>query len=324
MNREPHAVSFRDSSALSNNSNSSPQSKNNSIDLSSSFYDRNKNESYFEQCFETIQKLGEGSFGEVFKVRCKQDGKYYAVKKMRYFHHGVHYKRERMEEVRRYEEFSDNANCVTLYKAWEQADVLFMQLELCRGSVEDYVEKVKCVSESFIWSFFLDMLLALKSLHEKNLIHLDIKLDNVLITDDKSCKLADFGLVFDLQNNERSRAIEGDARYIAPELLNGSYSLANDIFSLGITLLELATNLELPVNGKLWQELRSGNIPVDLINKLPPELSKIVISMMNPNARLRPSVDQLLQHNILRKLATERRIKNILGACVSRMQFFLT
>lgn len=64
-----------------------------------------------------------------------------------------------MQEVRRYEEFSSNENCLTLYKAWEQDDVLFMQIELCRGSVQDYVGEIHEVSESFVWSFLLDMLL---------------------------------------------------------------------------------------------------------------------------------------------------------------------
>lgn len=106
-----------------------------------------------------IRKLGEGSFGEVFKVRSKEDGKFYAVKKLRFHYKSESYRKEKMQEVRRYEEFSNNENCVTLYRAWEQDDVLFMQIELCRGSVEDYVEKVNAVSEEFIWSFLLDMLL---------------------------------------------------------------------------------------------------------------------------------------------------------------------
>lgn len=138
---------------------STPKSKSSSFDLSSSFYDKNKNETYFEQCYEVIGKVGEGSFGEVFKVRSKEDGKFYAVKKTRFHHKGESYRRERMQEVRRYEEFSSNENCVTLYKAWEQDDVLFMQIELCRQSVEDYVEEIHEVPEEFIWSFLLDMLL---------------------------------------------------------------------------------------------------------------------------------------------------------------------
>lgn len=98
-------------------------------------------------------------------------------------------------------------------------------------------------------------------MHDKHLIHLDIKLDNILITDDNTCKLADFGLVVNLSRKNLHLATEGDSRYIAPELLNGEFSRAADIFSLGATILELACNLELPSNGPLWQNLRNGIFP---------------------------------------------------------------
>ncbi|KAL7034499.1 hypothetical protein ACKWTF_007991 [Chironomus riparius] len=311
--REAHGISFKESSSNS----STPQSKNSTaVDLSNSFYDKNKNESYFEQCFDQIKRIGEGSFAEVFKVRSKEDGKFYAIKKMRFIHRGENYRRERLEEVRRYEEFSDNENCMTLYKAWEQDDLLYMQVELCQGSVQDYVEKVKKVPESFIWSFLLDLLLALKSLHDRNLIHLDIKLDNVLLTKDCRCKLADFGLVFDIKNSNRSRAIEGDSRYIAPELLEGNYSFANDIFSLGITLLELASNVELPANGKLWQSLRTGIIPQEIFNEmksLSPELLSIIKSMLEPDPQKRPTVNTLLNMAYLKHLYLKRKMTRMVN-----------
>lgn len=56
-------------------------------------------------------------------------------------------------------------------------------------------------------------------------------------------------------------ATEGDCRYIAPEVLQSQFSKAADIFSLGITILELACKLELPRNGYLWHVLRSGRLP---------------------------------------------------------------
>lgn len=154
-----HAVSFRDQFNTSI-ATSTPRSRSSTFDaLSSSFYDKTKNDSYYEQCFETICKLGEGSFGEVYKVRCRDDGKFYAIKKMKQIFRSENHRRERLEEVKRYEQFSNNEHCVTLYKAWEQDDLLFMQIELCSGSVEDYIEKIKHVPESFVWSFLLDMLL---------------------------------------------------------------------------------------------------------------------------------------------------------------------
>lgn len=59
--------------------------------------------------------------------------------------------------------------------------------------------------------------------------------------------------------------MEGDSRYVAPELLQGRFTKAADIFSLGITILELASKLELPKNGYLWHELRNGQLPENFI-----------------------------------------------------------
>lgn len=142
-------------------------------------------------------------------------------------------------------------------------------------------------------------------------------MDNILITNDNHCKLADFGLVFDLSNSPRSRAIEGDSRYLAPELMQGNYCLANDIFSLGITLLELSCSLELPTNGRLWQELRSSVLPETAMNSLSPELQLVIRSMMEPNPAKRPTVKQLLKNKKLLVINCQRKMDRISHNCVS-------
>lgn len=60
---------------------------------------------------------------------------------------------------------------------------------------------------------------------------------------------------------------EGDCRYIAPETLEHKFTKAADIFSLGITILELASKLELPKNGYLWHALRSGTVPEHFLRR---------------------------------------------------------
>lgn len=130
------------------------------------------------------------------------------------------------------------------------------------------------------------------------------------MTDDNHCKLADFGLVFDLTSPNRSRAIEGDSRYLAPELMQGNCCLANDIYSLGISVLELSCNLELPTNGFLWQELRSLILP-DVVKQLSSELQQVIRMMMEPDPLKRPTVDQLLDIAKLRELRRQRKIEKI-------------
>jgi len=65
----------------------------------------------------------------------------------------------------------------------------------------------------------------------------------------------------DLNRENLDQATEGDSRYIAPELMGGHFTKAADIFSLGIAILELSCNLELPPNGLLWQKLRTDTFP---------------------------------------------------------------
>lgn len=89
---------------------------------------------------------------------------------------------------------------------------------------------------------------------------MDVKLENIIVCDDGTCKLGDFGLLVDLKG-DLNNAIEGDAKYLAPELMNGKFTKAADVFSLGISMLELASDLALPSNGKLWHELRDGVFP---------------------------------------------------------------
>ncbi|XP_075161851.1 protein kinase, membrane associated tyrosine/threonine 1 [Haematobia irritans] len=292
-----HAISFRgdDPECVADSS------------LLSSTYDCSLNETYFEQCFTRLGKIGEGSFGEVFKVRSKEDGLLYAVKMSKQLFRSDLYRQERLEEVRRYEQFSGHKNCLRFYRAWEQEDRLFMQMELCRESLDSYLQRKRNISEEKIWSVLLDLLLALKSLHDRNLLHLDIKLDNVLIGDDDSCKLADFGLVIDVDRANRHQATEGDSRYVAPEIMQGNFSKAADIFSLGIAMLELSCYLELPANGPLWQQLRSAIFPEEFLKKISEELQTVIKDMMTPNPKERPTVDQLLSNKRFVAMLQKRR-----------------
>ncbi|KAH8379927.1 hypothetical protein KR009_008086 [Drosophila setifemur] len=266
------------------------------------------NRSHFELCFERLAKLGEGSFGEVFQVRDRSDGRLYAVKISKQLFRGEQYRAERLEEVRRYEEFSGHENCIRFIRAWEQYDRLFMQMELCRESLEQYLLRCRRIPEERIWHILLDLLRGLKSLHDRNLIHLDIKLDNVLISeDDETCKLADFGLVIDVDKANNHHATEGDSRYMAPEILQGHFSKAADIFSLGIAMLELACYMDLPANGPLWHELRHGIFPEEFIDKISVELQIVIKSMMMPDPAQRPTADQLLSHPRLQKMQQKRK-----------------
>ena len=108
---------------------------------------------------------------------------------------------------------------------------------------------------------------ALKHVHDKGFVHLDIKPSNFFVAKDRKVKLGDFGLAIDLTTLDTMIDDDqcGDSTYMAPELLQHSQSLKQkiskkaDIFSLGAALLEIASSMNLPQNGLLWQKLREGN-----------------------------------------------------------------
>ena len=137
------------------------------------------------------------------------------------------------------------------YQSWEDNGRLYQKFELCQKSLLDISEENHDVSESLIWAYLVDLLLAVQHLHDHDLIHMDIKPENIFIGMDGICKLGDFGLVIDLAKGT-SKAVEGDPRYLATEVLQDrKFTKAADIFALGVSILELAADLDLPKHGKL-------------------------------------------------------------------------
>ena len=100
-------------------------------DFSSPYYDSHSHKSYFEQCFDVLEKMGEGSFGEVYKVRSRDDGRLYAIKKSRQRFRGQWDRRQKLTEVEKHERLPSHPNCVKFYRAWEERQYLYIQTELC-------------------------------------------------------------------------------------------------------------------------------------------------------------------------------------------------
>jgi membrane-associated tyrosine/threonine-specific cdc2-inhibitory kinase len=86
---------------------------------------------------------------------------------------------------------------------------------------------------------------------------------------------------------------------------------------LGISLLELACNLELPTNGMLWQELRKGIYPEHAMNRISSELNAIIRAMMDADPAKRPTVNELLKSPKLKAMRKRRRIERLTTKCVS-------
>eukprot|EP01132_Coremiostelium_polycephalum_P007794 gene7794-9593_t len=157
--------------------------------------------------------------------------------------------------------------------------------------------------ETQIWRYIADIALGLSHIHSNGIVHLDIKPENLLVANDGSLKICDFG-VSDNGDNE------GDQVYMAPELLDEIQSPAADIFSFGITIYEIATGYILPSQGQWWRNLREGNIPFpeDSNTSLSQTLKDLIISMMNPDHSKRPSIQNILESEKLKDILASRNL----------------
>ncbi|EFA11169.1 membrane-associated tyrosine- and threonine-specific cdc2-inhibitory kinase [Tribolium castaneum] len=272
---------------------------NHQISLSP-LYDPAKDLCYFDQIYTKESVIGEGSFGVVFKVKSEQDDKFYAVKEFKSCH-ALHYG---YAEVENYEKIGEHDNCVKFIMAWEELKIVHIQMEYCDLSLAQYAALTHKIGESQLWEILYDMLKALDYLHRKNLIHLDVKPGNIMMSQG-FYKLADFGLLVDLNRHDGkkiSTISDGDAKYLACEVLDGIYTYSCDIFGLGISLLELATNIELPEFGPLWHQIRKQYLPAPFYDGVTKSFAETIEKMMAKIHWQRPQASKLLKSTHLKKI----------------------
>lgn len=167
---------------------------------------------------------------KVYKVRCRRDNRWYAVKEAHHKFRGERDRQQRLQEVAKHERLPPHPHCVRFVKAWEEDYRLYIQTELCRCSLASYAQENHSIPERTVWEYLVDLLLGLKHLHDHNLVHLDVKPENIFIAKEGFCKLGDFGLVLDLTLDDSKDPLEGDPCYLAPEIMEGTFTKAADVF----------------------------------------------------------------------------------------------
>ena len=256
----------------------------------------------YDHDFIQLGVLGSGEFGTVFKCLNKLDGFYYAVKQLRITAKSM--RNEALQEAYILASSSmidDNCYIIRYYSVWTEGSYLYICIELCENSLKKHIEKTQ-VTENLICKVLRDVLKGLTKLHENNIVHMDIKPENILLSNYGRFKLADLGLGR-ITTNLTEEIPEGDCRYLASEVLeavtdNHIPDLTKaDIFSLGITVYELMRGRPLPKNGIEWHDAR--NERVSMPTGFSYLLRKSVEKMMAKNPQDRPSAKSLLDQAFL-------------------------
>ena len=223
----------------------------------------------------------------------------------------------------------DHPNIIKLFEAFESKvpkHTLNIVTEYADGG--DLSEKIKSqnnkpFTESDILDYFTQICLALKHIHEKKIIHRDLKSGNVFLMQSGLVKLGDFGIAKNFQNTmDKAKTMVGTPYYLSPEILeNKPYDAKSDIWSLGVLLYEMMT-FKMPFNANslpmLSVKIMRGNYPP------PPavytkDLREIVSKCLTVIPSRRPSIQEILRMPII-----QNRIRNFLDEIQYNKEFSKT
>ncbi|XP_016894680.1 misshapen-like kinase 1 [Cynoglossus semilaevis] len=234
-------------------------------------------------------------------------------------------------EINMLKSYSHHRNIATYYGAFikkvpaGQDHQLWLVMEYCgAGSVTDLVKRTKgnCLKEDWIAYVCREVLRGLSHLHSHHVIHRDIKGQNVLLTENAEVKLVDFGVSAQLDRTVgRRNTFIGTPYWMAPEVIacdenpEATYDYRSDLWSLGITALEMAEGAPplCDMHPMRALFLIPRNPPPKLKSK---KWSKKFLSFVDnclvKNHLHRPTTDALLRHAFIRDLANERQVRIML------------
>ena len=196
--------------------------------------------------FTLLKFLGKGTFGAVYQARREEDGRTYAIKKVDTRRMGSKERAEAVNEIRVLASVA-GPHVITFYEAFVEADILYIITEYAtHGDLFNYLKGARRrgqLAESTIWSLFIQMCLGVRTLHDKNILHRDLKAANVFMCSSSYLKLGDFGVSKVLKSSEAlARTQVGTPYYVSPEVWrNKPYNSKCDMWSLGCLLYELCT-----------------------------------------------------------------------------------
>ncbi|XP_040158209.1 serine/threonine-protein kinase 3 [Anopheles arabiensis] len=192
-----------------------------------------------DEVFDILCKLGEGSYGSVYKALHKESEQVLAIKQ-------VPVDTDLQEIIKEISimQQCDSPYVVKYYGSYFKNTDLWIVMEYCgAGSVSDIMRlRKKTLSEDEIATILIDTLKGLEYLHLRRKIHRDIKAGNILLNSEGHAKLADFGVAGQLTDTMAKRnTVIGTPFWMAPEVIEEiGYDCVADIWSLGITALEMA------------------------------------------------------------------------------------
>nr|XP_014354512.1 PREDICTED: serine/threonine-protein kinase Nek4 isoform X2 [Latimeria chalumnae] len=252
--------------------------------------------------------VGKGSYGEVNLVRRNSDGKQYVIKKLNLRNASSRERKAAEQEAQLLSQLK-HPNIVTYRESWEGEDgQLYIVMGFCEGG--DLYHKLKeqkgkLLPENQVVEWFVQIAMALQYLHEKHILHRDLKTQNIFLTRTSIIKVGDLGIARVLENQyDMASTLIGTPYYMSPELFsNKPYNYKSDVWALGCCVYEMAT-LKHAFNAKdmnsLVYRIIEGKLPA-MPKDYSPHLGELIRSMLSKTPEERPDVKTILRQPYIKR-----------------------
>nr|XP_031297934.1 serine/threonine-protein kinase Nek1 isoform X1 [Camelus dromedarius]XP_031297935.1 serine/threonine-protein kinase Nek1 isoform X1 [Camelus dromedarius] len=271
-----------------------------------------------------VQKIGEGSFGKAILVKSTEDGRQYVIKEINISRMSNKEREESRREVAVLANMK-HPNIVQYRESFEENGSLYIVMDYCEGG--DLFRRINAqkgvlFQEDQILDWFVQICLALKHVHDRKILHRDIKSQNIFLTKDGTIQLGDFGIARVLNSTvELARTCIGTPYYLSPEICeNKPYNNKSDVWALGCVLYEMCTlkhAFEAGSMKNLVLKIISGSFPPVSLH-YSHDLRSLLSQLFKRNPRDRPSVNSILEKGFI-----ARRIEKFLSPQLIAEEFCL-